>query len=83
MFARSEGYGEQRRRERDRGQDAAGILPRGQAVDDAEADEGRAGANHEIAAELFISLSIVKGHVAGLRTKLEALNRAEVAVWVW
>ncbi|HZX05457.1 response regulator transcription factor [Kribbella sp.] len=39
--------------------------------------------NHEIAAELFISLSTVKGHVAGIQNKLKARNRTEVAVWAW
>ncbi|GAA1604481.1 response regulator transcription factor [Kribbella hippodromi] len=39
--------------------------------------------NHEIAAELFISLSTVKGHVAGIQTKLGARNRTELAVWAW
>ncbi|GAB3936338.1 response regulator transcription factor [Kribbella albertanoniae] len=39
--------------------------------------------NHEIAAELFIALSTVKGHVAGIQHKLSARNRTEIAIWAW
>ena len=37
--------------------------------------------NAEIAAELHISLSTVKTHLASLMTKLGARNRVEVAMW--
>jgi DNA-binding NarL/FixJ family response regulator len=37
--------------------------------------------NSEIAAELFITLSTVKSHVASLMTKLGARNRVEIAIW--
>ncbi|WP_337959879.1 response regulator transcription factor [Nonomuraea pusilla] len=39
--------------------------------------------NQEVAAELFISLSTVKGHVAAVQAKLGLRNRVEVAVWAW
>ncbi|MEV0148818.1 MULTISPECIES: response regulator transcription factor [unclassified Nonomuraea] len=39
--------------------------------------------NQEIAAELSISLSTVKGHVAGVQAKLGARNRVEIAAWAW
>lgn len=39
--------------------------------------------NQEIAAELFISLSTVKGHVAGIQAKLDARNRVAIAAWAW
>lgn len=59
----------------------------GTPLSDREVDVVRAIArgrtNHEIAAELFISLSTVKGHVAGIQNKLKARNRTEVAVWAW
>jgi DNA-binding NarL/FixJ family response regulator len=39
--------------------------------------------NAEIGAELFISLSTVKTHLASIQAKLCARNRVEVAAWAW
>lgn len=39
--------------------------------------------NQEIAAELFISLRTVKGHVSAIQTKLDLRNRVEIAAWAW
>lgn len=39
--------------------------------------------NAEISAELFISLSTVKTHVANLMGKLSARNRVEIAIWAY
>jgi DNA-binding NarL/FixJ family response regulator len=37
--------------------------------------------NAEIAAELHISVGTVKGHLAGIHTRLGVRNRVEIAVW--
>jgi len=39
--------------------------------------------NNEIAAELYITLSTVKTHVASLMAKLVARNRVEIAIWAY
>jgi DNA-binding NarL/FixJ family response regulator len=39
--------------------------------------------NAEIGAELFISLSTVKTHIASIQSKLAARNRVELASWAW
>jgi DNA-binding NarL/FixJ family response regulator len=39
--------------------------------------------NQEIAAELFISLSTVKTHIARIQGKLGVRNRVEIAAWSW
>ncbi|MCU1684673.1 MAG: two component transcriptional regulator, LuxR family [Amycolatopsis sp.] len=43
----------------------------------------RGGTNAEIAAELVISVSTVKTHLAGVQRKLLARNRTEIAIWAW
>jgi DNA-binding NarL/FixJ family response regulator len=39
--------------------------------------------NMEVAAELFISLSTVKSHLASIQNKLGFRNRVEIAAWAW
>ncbi|MEU7861026.1 response regulator transcription factor [Nonomuraea sp. NPDC049141] len=39
--------------------------------------------NQEIAAELFISVSTVKGHISGILAKLGMRNRVEIVAWAW
>ena len=39
--------------------------------------------NAEIAAELYITLSTVKTHIASLMAKLGARNRVEIAMWAY
>ncbi len=39
--------------------------------------------NEEIAAELHVSLSTVKTHVANVMGKIGARNRVEIAVWAY
>jgi len=43
----------------------------------------RGATNVEIGAELFISLSTVKTHLAALQSKLRLRNRVELASWAW
>jgi DNA-binding NarL/FixJ family response regulator len=39
--------------------------------------------NAEISAELFVTLSTVKTHLAAIQTKLDLRNRVEIAAWAW
>ncbi len=39
--------------------------------------------NNEIAADLYISLSTVKTHLASIMTKIGARNRVEIAMWAY
>lgn len=39
--------------------------------------------NNEIGAELFLSLSTVKTHLASVQSKIGARNRVEIAAWAW
>ena len=47
------------------------------------AEVARGRTNAEIAAELFISNSTVKTHIARLMAKLGARNRVEIAIWAY
>lgn len=64
----------------------AGRTP-AEPLTDREADVvrclARGATNAEIAAELFVSLSTVKTHLANVQTKLDARNRVEIAAWAW
>lgn len=70
--------------------DSAGEAPPVQPIDELTAREeevlltvARGHTNPEIAAELYISLSTVKFHLASLMTKLGARNRVEIAMWAY
>ncbi|WP_327392788.1 MULTISPECIES: response regulator transcription factor [unclassified Streptomyces] len=39
--------------------------------------------NEEVAAELYVTLSTVKTHLANAQRKLGARNRVEIAAWAW
>jgi DNA-binding NarL/FixJ family response regulator len=39
--------------------------------------------NTEIGAELYLSLSTVKTHLASVQGKIDARNRVEIAAWAW
>ena len=39
--------------------------------------------NHEIADDMYISISTVKTHLASLMRKLGARNRVEIAMWAY
>ncbi|MGW0807649.1 response regulator [Nonomuraea sp. NPDC002799] len=39
--------------------------------------------NREIAAELVISVSTVKGHISAIQAKLGMRNRVEITAWAW
>ncbi|SDC75402.1 response regulator [Actinokineospora iranica] len=61
--------------------------PETAALTDRETDVVRAAArgltNTEIGAELYLSLSTVKTHLAAVQAKIGARNRVEVAAWAW
>jgi DNA-binding NarL/FixJ family response regulator len=67
---------------------ARAATPRAQPIEPLTAREegvllavARGRTNAEIAAELFISLSTVKTHLASLMNKLGVRNRVEIAMW--
>ncbi len=57
------------------------------ALTERETDVVRAAArgltNTEVGAELYLSLSTVKTHLAAVQAKIGARNRVEVAAWAW
>ena len=69
----------------DRGTRTAARVPRSPVRRETEIVRaiGRGRTNQEIAAELFISLSTVKGYVSGIMAKLGVRNRVEVVAWAW
>jgi len=66
---------------------APAVPPLSAPLSSREADVARSIArgrtNTEIAAELFISLSTVKSHLASIQGKLGVRNRVEIAAWAW
>ncbi|MDH2429712.1 response regulator transcription factor [Sphaerisporangium sp. TRM90804] len=66
---------------------AAGGRPPREQLTERELDVvrlvARGRTNQEVAAELFVSLSTVKTHLASVQMKLGARNRVEVAAWAW
>ncbi len=59
------------------------VEPLSQRETDVVRAVARGRTNAEIGAELFISLSTVKTHLAGVQHKLDARNRVEIAAWAW
>ncbi|GAA0458708.1 response regulator transcription factor [Streptomyces sp. NPDC046215] len=66
---------------------AGSVKAPSEPLTDREADVvrclARGATNAEIAAELFVSLSTVKTHLANVQMKLDARNRVEIAAWAW
>jgi DNA-binding NarL/FixJ family response regulator len=59
------------------------VVPLTEREEDVVRAIARGRTNAEIGAELFISLSTTKTHVANIQTKLGARNRVEIASWAW
>lgn len=59
------------------------VVPLSERETDVVRAIARGRTNQEIAAELFISVSTVKTHVASVQTKLGLRNRVEIAAWAW
>ncbi|GII94278.1 response regulator [Sinosporangium siamense] len=64
-----------------------GIHPSARLLTAREVEVARAIArghtNQQIADELFLALSTVKGHASGIQAKLGLRNRIEIAAWAW
>ncbi|MEV8633143.1 response regulator transcription factor [Streptosporangium sp. NPDC051023] len=71
----------------DRGARSATSVPPAQPLTARETEVlqavARGRTNQEIADELFIALSTVKGHVSGIQAKLGVRNRVGVVAWAW
>ncbi len=67
----------------DRGDPVQPTTPLTEREEDVVRAIARGLTNAEIGAELFISLSTTKTHVANIQTKLGARNRVEIASWAW
>jgi DNA-binding NarL/FixJ family response regulator len=59
------------------------VVPLTEREEEVLALVARGRTNAEIAAELYVSLSTVKTHVASVMTKLGARNRVEIAIWAY
>ncbi|GGS18122.1 MULTISPECIES: response regulator [Actinokineospora] len=63
------------------------VDPQAASLTERETDVVKAAArgltNTEIGAELFLSLSTVKTHLAAVQAKIGARNRVEIAAWAW
>ncbi|MFD8491932.1 response regulator [Amycolatopsis sp. NPDC059657] len=71
----------------DGGQAKRDVAPPSEPLTARELDVVKAAArgltNTEIGAELFMSLSTVKTHLAAVQGKINARNRVEIAAWAW
>lgn len=59
------------------------IVPLSEREEEVAVTVAQGRSNAEIAAELYISLSTVKFHIASLMTKIGARNRVEIAIWAY
>ena len=57
------------------------IVPLSEREEEVAVTVAQGRSNAEIAAELYISLSTVKFHIASLMSKIGARNRVEIAIW--
>jgi DNA-binding NarL/FixJ family response regulator len=67
----------------DRGRPAEPLTPLTDREEQVLVAVARGLTNHEVAAELYISLSTVKTHLGALMTKLGVRNRVELALWAY
>jgi DNA-binding NarL/FixJ family response regulator len=65
------------------GEPAQPIEPLTEREESVLLEVARGRTNAEIAADLYISMSTVKFHLASLMTKIDARNRVELAMWAY